>query len=62
MRAAGACAVSAGADEALKLLIRQELLAGNSVSASSKQLARQFKLPRGRVYKLGLEVEQALKA
>jgi CMP-N-acetylneuraminic acid synthetase len=49
---------SADADQALRQLLRQQLAAGVSVSACSKQLAKQFSLPRGRVYKLALELDQ----
>jgi hypothetical protein len=56
------CCYVADADQALRQLLHQQLAAGVSVSASSKQLAKQFNIPRGRVYKLALELEQERKA
>ncbi|WIA38015.1 hypothetical protein OEZ86_001386 [Tetradesmus obliquus] len=57
-----AASTPADVDQALRQLLRQQLAAGVSVSASSKQLAKQFSLPRGRVYKLALALEQGRKA
>jgi predicted HAD superfamily phosphohydrolase len=53
---------AADADQALRQLLRHQLAAGVSVSASSKQLAKQFGIPRGPVYKLALELDQENKA
>lgn len=43
-------------DDVLKRCIQQELSAGNSVSSTSKQLAKQLKLPRSKVYKMALQL------
>jgi hypothetical protein len=51
---------SADADTQLRQLLQQELSAGGTVSASAKQLAKQLKIPRSRIYKLALEVEAGL--
>eukprot|EP00879_Flechtneria_rotunda_P025589 GHRR01027205.1.p1 GENE.GHRR01027205.1~~GHRR01027205.1.p1 ORF type:complete len:214 (+),score=68.85 GHRR01027205.1:149-790(+) len=48
-------------DESLRQMIKQELLAGSTVSATAKQLSKQLRVSRSTIYKVALMIEQQLK-
>jgi len=49
---------SSSKEELVQQLISRELAKGNSVSGTAKELSRQLQLPRSKVYKMALEVQQ----
>jgi pyruvate/2-oxoglutarate dehydrogenase complex dihydrolipoamide acyltransferase (E2) component len=58
--AAAAAQPDLAPDEAVRRLVTQQLRAGASVSATARLLSRQLQVPRGRLYKLALDVEAQL--